>query len=94
MGDDLTLSVVSGNQNRQLRNATHVFVHPEYNLDRLDHNIAVVRTEPFTVSPTFNPVVRPQDSPPANTQCSIAGWGHIFEVMTQVHNYFFSFLII
>lgn len=82
MGDDLTISVVSGNQNRQLRSASHVFVHPEFNLNTLDHNVAVVRTDlPYNESPTFNPVSRPTDSPPPNTQCSVAGWGSIFYVM-------------
>ncbi|XP_037041047.1 trypsin-like [Bradysia coprophila] len=76
MGDDLTISVISGNANRQIRLATHVFVHPEFNLNRTEHDIAVIRVnETFTPSITFNPVPRGQDSPGVNTQCSVAGWG-------------------
>lgn len=81
MGDDLTISVESGNPNRQIRGVSHVFVHPQYNLYTYDHNVAVIRSDVnFTVSTTFNPVSRAQDSPPVNTQCSIAGWGNIFNV--------------
>lgn len=82
MGDDLSISVISGNPNRQLRSASHVFVHPEFNLQTLDHNVAVIRTNlPYTQSATFNTVIRPTDSPPVNTQCIVAGWGSIFFVM-------------
>lgn len=88
MGDDLSISVQTGNQNRQLRSASHVFVHPEYNLYTYDHNVAVVRVSlSFSASTTFNPVSRPQDSPPANTQCAIAGWGNIFHVNCFHCNY-------
>ncbi|KAJ6634729.1 Trypsin-1 [Pseudolycoriella hygida] len=79
IGDDLSISVQSSNQNRQVREVTHVFVHPEYNLHNFDHNVAVIRTnESFLASSTFNTVSRPLDSPPPNTQCSVAGWGNIF----------------
>lgn len=88
MGDDLSLSVFSGNPNRQLRGATHVFVHPEYNIATLDHNVAIIRTDsPYTVSETFNPVLRPGDSSPVDTQCSVAGWGHLFFVTFFFHLY-------
>lgn len=82
MGDDLTISVISNNPNRQLRVATHVFVHPELNSLTFDNNLAIIRTDgPFIVSETFNPVFRPDDSPPVNSECSVAGWGSIFNVM-------------
>lgn len=81
MGDDLTISVISGNPNRQLRGATHVFVHPELNFLTFDNNVAIIRTDtPFLVSLTFNPVFRPDDSPQVNTECSVAGWGSISNV--------------
>lgn len=91
MGDDLSISVMTGNPNRQLRSATHVFVHPEFNLLTSDHNIAIIRVDAsYTTSATFNPVSRPQDSPPVNTQCSIAGWGAISDVFHKFHVHFSS----
>lgn len=94
MGDDLTISVVSGNQNRQLRQATHVFVHPEYNLYTYDHNVAVIRTQlPFTATATFNPVTRPADSPAANTPCTVAGWGATSNVLLSFNFDFYLLLL-
>lgn len=91
MGDDLTISIISGNPNRQLRSASHVFVHPEFNLQTLDHNVAVIRTTlPYTESATFRPVDRPADSPIVNMQCSVAGWGSIFWVALAI-NFSFTF---
>lgn len=90
MGDDLTISVISGNPNRQLREASHVFVHPEYNLYTYDHNIAVVRTNlPFTISATFGTSLRALDPPAVNTQCRVAGWGSISNVRQFQLNFHF-----
>lgn len=92
MGDDLTISVTSANPNRQLREATHVFVHPEYNLYTYDHNVAVIRTNlPYTITATFNPVDRSADSPPIGTQCSVAGWGSTSNVLISFN---FDFLLL
>ncbi len=85
MGDDLSLSVETGNLNRQLRGVSHVFVHPEFNIATNDNNIAVIRVNAsYTTSGTFNPVSRPDDSPPVNTQCSVAGWGSISDVNSLI----------
>lgn len=82
IGDDLSISVISGNTNRQIRNPTHVFVHPEYNLNTRDKDIAILRVNvSYSASPTFNPVPRAQDPPTADIQCSVAGWGRISDVI-------------
>lgn len=82
MGDDLTISVISGNLNRQLRAASHVFVHPEYNLYTYDHNVAVIRTDlPYALTGTFGPARRAMVSPPNNNLCMVAGWGSTFNVL-------------
>lgn len=93
MGDDLTISEVSENLNRQLRNASHVFVHPEYNLFTYDHNVAVIRTDlPYTISTTFGTVLRSLDSPQVNQICRVAGWGSTSNVrLFQLKFPFFSF---
>lgn len=82
MGDDLSLSVETGNANRQLRGASHVFVHPQFNLGRTEHDIAIIRVnQTFNPSITFNPVARGQDTPAVSTTCSIAGWGRTSQVL-------------
>lgn len=82
MGEDLSINVVSGNQNRQLREASHVFVHPEYNLHTYDHNIAVIRTKlPYAISATFGTSLRALDSPQVAQTCRVAGWGSTSNVM-------------
>lgn len=81
MGDDLSISVQSGNANRQLRVPTHVFVHQEFNLNRTEHDIAIIRAnQTFGSTITFNPVPRGQDTPPVNTLCSVGGWGSTNQV--------------
>ncbi|KAG4072964.1 hypothetical protein HA402_006644 [Bradysia odoriphaga] len=77
VGDELYLSFLS--DTRQSRTATHVFVHPDYSIEGILNDVAVIRTSsPFAVTTTFSPVARIQYSPNVGTSCSVAGWGAVY----------------
>jgi len=75
MGNSLTVSPLY-NSNNQSRDATHVFVHPQYNLNSLINDIAIIRVSPsFTSTNSFYPTIRINETPVTNYNCSVAGWG-------------------
>lgn len=83
MGDDLEVSVTPSNPGRQVRQASHIFVHLEYNPDSFLNDIAVIRViEPFYVTLTFHPVERASETPANDLGCAVAGWGAVKEVLT------------
>lgn len=81
MGNDLLITAI-GSASRQVRFASHIFVHTQFNLVTLINDVAVVRVEPpFTLNyTTFRPMTM-SNSPPADyVVCSVAGWGAVREV--------------
>lgn len=75
MGNSLTVPPQITLSN-QTRDATHVFVHPNYNADTMMNDVAVIRVSPpFTFTSTFYAAARIQSKPPTNYNCSVAGWG-------------------
>lgn len=83
MGDDLEVSTIPSNPGRQVRQASHIFVHLEYNPESLVNDIAVIRVaEPFFVSITFYPVELATETPANDLGCAVAGWGAVKEVLT------------
>lgn len=86
MGDDLEVSAIPSNPGRQMRQASHIFVHLNYNSKTLVNDIAVIRVlEPFYVTLTFFPVERASETPANDLGCAVAGWGSAKEV--QSYNY-------
>jgi len=77
IGDVLNLAIITAS--RQARTATHVFVHPSYNIDYVLNDIAVIRvSQPFIASSTFAPVGRALITPETGVSCSVGGWGALF----------------
>lgn len=86
MGDDLEVSAIPSNPGRQVRQASHIFVHLEYNTESYVNDIAVIRVlEPFYVTLTFHPVERTSETPANDLGCAVAGWGAVKEV--QPYNF-------
>lgn len=74
MGDDLSIQRW-GSHTRQIRTATHLFVHPSFNVRTYSADIAVVRTlTPFVQTPTLRAVPRSFNTPFDNLNCNLAGW--------------------
>ncbi|XP_058823236.1 trypsin alpha-3-like [Topomyia yanbarensis] len=72
---DLNLIPVS--YRREVRNVTHLFVHPNYNRLTNNNDLAVIRVNtPFPeFHNTIEPAVLNTRILPDNTQCQYAGWG-------------------
>ncbi|KAJ6637745.1 Trypsin-1 [Pseudolycoriella hygida] len=77
VGDELHLDRISAT--RQARSVSHVFVHPQYQIEGILNDVAILRTSlAFQISPTFAPVQRIRVSPAPGTSCAVAGWGAIY----------------
>lgn len=83
MGNDLLITA-TGSPTRQVRRASHVFVHSQFNLVTLINDIAVIRIEPpFILNNTFfRPTTVSTSSPADLTVCNVAGWGAVKEVIS------------
>lgn len=85
MGDDTSIQRW-GSDRRQIRFASHFFVHPSFNPWTYDADIAVIRVSvPFTQSPTFRAVPRSLATPPDDLRCQLAGWGVTAEENVRPH---------
>lgn len=83
MGDDLEVSTIPSNPGRQVRQASHIFVHLGYISRSYVNDIAVIRVlEPFYVTPTFFPVELASETPVNDLSCAVAGWGAVKEVQS------------
>lgn len=49
VGDDLYINQIS--PTRQARTASHVFVHPQYSIDGLLNDVAVIRVSRLSTNP-------------------------------------------
>ncbi|XP_065089604.1 trypsin alpha-3-like [Ochlerotatus camptorhynchus] len=78
------LRVIAGDVNlvptsvrREIRNVTHLFVHPNYNRLSSNNDLAVIRVN--TMFPEFHNTIEPAVMNTRfladNTQCQFAGWG-------------------
>ena len=75
MGDDLTILMRGASTRRQIRFASHLFVHPNFNIDTYANDIGVIRTSvPFYQTPTFRAIPRSITTPADNQLCHLAGW--------------------
>lgn len=80
MGDDILIEP-SASQIRQIRVASHIFVHPKYSINTLENDIAVIRlSTAFIRSNSFHPIPRAAITPTPNERCRVAGWGATVEV--------------
>lgn len=74
MGDDLSIENRAASS-RQIRFATHLFVHPNYDVDTLANDIAVVRVSvAFTQTLSLRPMPRATSTPTPNQVCHLGGW--------------------
>ena len=74
MGDDTSIQRF-GSSSRQIRFASHIFVHPDFNLRTYIADIAVIRVSTaFTQTATLAPLQRTFFTPADNTNCNLAGW--------------------
>jgi Trypsin len=74
MGDDTSIQRW-GSPYRQLRGATHLFVHPDFNLRTYSSDIAVIRVDhPFTATNRLRPLPRSIATPLDDITCHLAGW--------------------
>jgi trypsin len=70
MGDDVSITPVAS-RSRQIRFASHIFVHPRYSSWTMANDIAVVRVSvQFTRTTTFQPLNMNQHSPVPDTMVS------------------------
>ncbi|KXJ70215.1 hypothetical protein RP20_CCG024469 [Aedes albopictus] len=71
------VNLVSASIRREVRNVTHLFVHPNYNRLTGNNNLAVIRVN--TMFPEFHNTIEPALINTRiladNTQCQFAGWG-------------------
>lgn len=75
MADDLSILSRNPAPSRQIRFATHIFVHPGYDDFTYANDIAIVRVSvPFTQTATLRAVPRSTFTPPDNQACHLAGW--------------------
>jgi Trypsin len=74
MGDDTSIQRW-GSPSRQLRFASHLFVHPSFNVRTYDADLAVVRvSNPFSQTANLRPQPRAFTTPIDNLNCNLAGW--------------------
>lgn len=75
MANDLSIENRGASPARQIRFPTHIFVHPEYNLDTFANDIAVIRVSvAFYHVPQLFPLPRSISTPADNEVCYLAGW--------------------
>ncbi|XP_001651953.2 anionic trypsin-1 [Aedes aegypti] len=71
------VNLVSASIRREVRNVTHLFVHPNYNVQTSNNDLAVIRVN--TMFPEFHNTIEPAvintKILAENTQCQYAGWG-------------------
>ena len=85
LGNDLSIQRF-GNPARQIRFATHIFVHIEYNPWTYANDIGVVRTSvPFVQTPHLRAIPRAFNSPADHSRCQLAGWGVTVETNSRAH---------
>lgn len=74
MGDDLSIQRW-GADSRQIRFASHLFVHPSFGVRTFNADIAVVRTSvPFTTTNTLRALPRSFTTPMETLSCNLGGW--------------------
>lgn len=74
MGDDLSIQRW-GSDVRQTRFATHLFVHPSFNVQTYSADIALIRAaSPFMRTANFHPLPRSFSTPLDAMNCNLAGW--------------------
>lgn len=71
MGDDTTITA-NASPTRQMRRATQLFVHPQYDAETFENDIAVIRVRrPFNQTGSFAPMRRAFTRPGDNTTCRV-----------------------
>ena len=74
MGDDVSIQR-HGAATRQVRFASHIFVHPSFNIDTYGSDIAVIRvSQSFQQTGTLRAFPRSFSTPPDGVNCNLAGW--------------------
>jgi hypothetical protein len=74
MGDDTSIQRW-GNERRQIRFPSHLFIHPSFNVITYDADIAVVRVSvPFIQTSSLRALPRSFSTPPDDLNCNLAGW--------------------
>jgi len=74
VGDDLTITR-NGSAHRQTKAVIHIIIPAEYDLQTASHDIAILKTEPFTETSTLRPATVALDPVSAGDMCKLAGWG-------------------
>ncbi|XP_055616972.1 serine protease 1-like [Toxorhynchites rutilus septentrionalis] len=71
------VNLVTSSIRREIRNVTHLFVHPNYNRNTFNNDLAVLRVNtPFPeIHNTIEPAIGNTRVLPDSTQCQYAGWG-------------------
>lgn len=84
MGDDISIGSVKGPK-RQIRIASHIFVHTNYNIATMKNDIGVVRlSKPFVLTDTFQPITYGTIATEPNKLCSVSGWGATYFVFADI----------
>uniref|UniRef100_A0A182NJ07 Peptidase S1 domain-containing protein n=1 Tax=Anopheles dirus TaxID=7168 RepID=A0A182NJ07_9DIPT len=89
---DIALAPVGAR--RQTRRVSHIFVHPQFNIRTLEHDVAVLRLDqPFVLpSNTINLANRTRRIVPNGVTCQFAGWGASTNAVTAPVNVLQRFL--
>lgn len=83
MGDDLSIQRW-GSPTRQIRVASHLFVHPSFNVRTYDADIAVIRvTVPFMQTASLRALPRSFSTPFDNINCNLGGWSVLTEIFKE-----------
>lgn len=71
MGDDISVTR-NASRSRQTRQVLQIFVHPHYNRDTFENDIAIIRVrQQFQQTSTFSPMRRAFTRPIDNTTCRV-----------------------
>ncbi|GJQ74673.1 KLK13 [Trypoxylus dichotomus] len=70
---DLRTDITSSG--RVIRRVTHMFVHENYDPNTIISDVAVLRIESLIFNPNINSIELAENLPPANTNCTVSGWG-------------------
>lgn len=83
MGAEVNISVaIYPESPRQIRNATHLFVHLQFDRSTKENDLAILRTDKRFKSNDYLDIIEIVASKPIETvKCDFAGWGRTGEVL-------------
>lgn len=83
MGGASNISVAeSPGSLRQIRNATHLFVHLQFDRSTKENDLAILRTDKRFKSNDYLDIIEiKSDGPEKTLSCDFAGWGRTGEVL-------------